>query len=568
MPDRRVDLNLHVQSKRITSSEKMNTSTTQSAPSGQPPPSPWSPFRYAPFSVVWTATVIANIGTWMYNAASGWLMTSLNPEPLIVSLVQVATTLPIFLFAVPAGALADIVDKRRFLIIGEVAVTAVSALFAAIVSVGAATPGNLLLFTFLIGAVAAVTAPAWQSIVPQLVPKQELTPAVAANSVGFNVSRAVGPALGGVIVAVAGIAAPFWINAISNLAVIGALLWWRPPAERRRHLPVERFGSAIRTGFRHARNNPHLRATLIRSAAFFLFGSAYWALLPLVARERIAGGPDLYGYLLGAIGAGAVGGAFALPWLKRRLGPDRLMAAGTIGTGLATALFGVARDPAAGLAASVIAGVCWIAVLASLNVSAQVALPEWVRGRGLAIFMTVFFGTLTLGSVIWGQVAGVLGLPAAHFMAAAGALVAIPLTWRWKLQTGAAIDLTPSMHWPAPVATDEIEHDRGPVLVTVEYRIDPRNREAFLGALEKLGYERRRDGAYAWGVFEDAAEEGRMVETFLVESWLEHLRQHDRVTNSDRVLQEVVHRFHIQGAPKVTHFIAAERGQAGEEARP
>jgi MFS family permease len=568
MPDRRVDLNLHVQSKRITSSEKMNTSTTQSAPSGQPPPSPWSPFRYAPFSVVWTATVIANIGTWMYNAASGWLMTSLDPDPLIVSLVQVATTLPIFLFAVPAGALADIVDKRRFLIIGEVAVTAVSALFAAIVSVGAATPGNLLLFTFLIGAVAAVTAPAWQSIVPQLVPKQELTPAVAANSVGFNVSRAVGPALGGVIVAVAGIAAPFWINAISNLAVIGALLWWRPPAERRRHLPVERFGSAIRTGFRHARNNPHLRATLIRSAAFFLFGSAYWALLPLVARERIAGGPDLYGYLLGAIGAGAVGGAFALPWLKRRLGPDRLMAAGTIGTGLATALFGIARDPAAGLAASVIAGVCWIAVLATLNVSAQVALPEWVRGRGLAMFVTVFFGALSLGSVVWGQVAGMLGLPAAHFMAAAGALLAIPLTWRWKLQTGAAIDLTPSLHWPVPVVTHEIEHDRGPVLVTVEYRIDPRNREAFLGALEKLGYERRRDGAYAWGIFEDAAEEGRMVETFLVESWLEHLRQHDRVTNSDRLLQEVVHRFHIQGAPKVTHFIAAEPDQAGEEAQP
>ena len=546
----------------------MSASTTQRAPSGQPPPSPWSPFRYAPFSVVWTATVIANIGTWMYNAASGWLMTSLNPDPLIVSLVQVATTLPIFLFAVPAGALADIVDKRRFLIIGEVAVTAVSAVFAAIVALGAATPGNLLLFTFLIGAVAAMTAPAWQSIVPQLVPKQELTPAVAANSVGFNVSRAVGPALGGMIVAVAGIAAPFWINAISNLAVIGALVWWRPPSERRRHLPVERFGSAIRTGFRHARNNPHLRATLIRSAAFFLFGSAYWALLPLVARERIAGGPDLYGYLLGAIGAGAVGGAFALPWLRRRLGPDRLMAAGTIGTGLAMALFGIARDPAAGLAASVIAGVCWIAVLASLNVSAQVALPEWVRGRGLAIFMTVFFGALTLGSIIWGQVAGMLGLPAAHFMAAAGALVAIPLTWRWKLQTGAGIDLTPSLHWPAPLVTDEIGHDRGPVLVTVEYRIDPRSREAFLGALEKLGQERRRDGAYAWGVFEDAAEEGRMVETFLVESWLEHLRQHDRVTNSDRLLQEVVHRFHIQGAPKVTHFIAAERGQAGDEAQP
>src|SRR5438067_1980655 len=208
----------------------MITGTAPQAPPRQAAPSPWSPFRYPPFAVMWTATVIANVGTWMYNAASGWLMTSLNPQPLIVSLVQVATTLPIFLFAVPAGALADIVDKRRFLILGEVAVTAVSAVFAVIVSLGAATPGNLLLFTFLIGAVAAMTAPAWQSIVPQLVPKQELPPAVAANSVGFNVSRAVGPALGGVIVAVAGIAAPFWINAISNFAVIGALLWWHPPS--------------------------------------------------------------------------------------------------------------------------------------------------------------------------------------------------------------------------------------------------------------------------------------------------------------------------------------------------
>jgi MFS family permease len=536
----------------------MSAGTTPEAPPRRPASSPWSPFRYAPFAVIWTATVIANIGTWMYNAASGWLMTSLDPEPLIVSLVQVSTTLPIFLFAVPAGALADIVDKRKFLIVGEIAVTAVSAIFAAIVSLGAATPGNLLLFGFLIGAFGAMTAPAWQSIVPQLVPKQELPPAIAANSVGFNVSRAVGPALGGLIVAGMGLAAPFWINAISNLGIIGALLWWHPQPKGARHLPVERFGSAIRTGFRYARNNPYLRATVIRSAAFFLFGSAYWALLPLVARERIAGGPDLYGYLLGAIGAGAVGGAFALPSLKQRLGPDRLVNAGTIGTALATALFGLARDPATGLAASIIAGVSWIAVLSSLNVSAQVALPEWVRGRGLAIFVTVFFGALTLGSVVWGKVAGMVGLPAAHLTAAAGAIVAIPVTWRWKLQTGAEIDLTPSLHWPAPVVADGIEHDRGPVLVTVEYRIDPRNRDPFLVALEKLGQERRRDGAYAWGIFEDAAEPGRMLETFLVESWIEHLRQHDRVTQTDRLLQEVVHRFNVEGVPKVAHLVAAD----------
>jgi len=525
--------------------------------------SAWSPFRHTTFVVVWIATVISNIGAWMYNAAAGWLMTSLNADPLIVSMVQVATTLPLFLFALPAGALADIVDRRKFLIVCEIAVTIVSAVFAAIVSLGLATPDNLLLFTFLIGAVGALTAPPWQSIVPQLVPREDLQPAIAANSVGFNVSRAVGPALGGVIVAGFGIAAPFWINAIANLGIVGALIWWRPAQTGSRRLPVERFGTAIRTGFRHARNNPHLRATLIRAAAFFLFAAAYWALLPLVARDQIAGGPGLYGFLLGAIGAGAVAAAFALPWLKSKLGADRLVAAGSAGTALAMLLFALARQPAVGLAGSIIAGASWIAVLASLNVSAQVALPEWVRGRGLAMFVTVFFGAVSLGSVIWGQIAGMTGLPAAHLLAAAGVLVAIPLTWRWKLQTGAGIDLTPSMHWPQPVVTHEVEQDQGPVLVTVEYRIDPRERAAFLAALEKLGRERRRDGAYAWGVFEDAAVEGRMLETFLVESWLEHLRQHERVTNADRTVQDTVQRFQLEGAPKVTHLIAREAGATG-----
>ena len=500
---------------------------------------------------------IANIGTWMYNAASGWLMTTLNADPLVVSLVQVATSLPMFLFALPAGALADIVDKRQFLVAAESAITLVSGIIAALVWLNLVTPGILLLFTFLLGVGAALTAPAWQSIVPQLVPKQDLAPAVAANSVGINISRAVGPALAGVIIAGFGIASPFWLNAVSNLGIIGALLWWHSPQSAVHQLPAERFASAIRAGFRHARHNPHLRATLVRAVAFFLFASAYWALLPLVARSQISGGPELYGILLGAIGAGAVGGAFALPWLKAKFGPDRVVAAGTAGTAATLVLFGLARGPIMGLTASVIAGVSWIAVLASLNVSAQVALPDWVRGRGLSMFVTVFFGAMALGSAVWGQVAGMLGLPEAHFIAAAGALIAIPLTWRWKLQTAAGIDLTPSMHWPAPVITHEVEADRGPVLVTVEYRIQPGDRKAFLAALKKLAHERRRDGAYAWGVFEDSAEEGRFLETFLVESWLEHLRQHQRVTKADRILQSAVHRYHVEGAPKVTHFIAA-----------
>jgi MFS family permease len=495
----------------------------------------------------------------MYTAASAWLMTSLAPDPVTVSLVQVAASLPIFLIAIPAGALADIVDRRRFLIAGEAANTAIAASFAFLVTADLVTSTVLLVFTFLIGAFGALTAPAWQAVTPQLVPKQDLQAAIAANSVGFNASRAVGPALGGALTAAFGIATPFWINAISNLGINGALLWWRPPRRKASHLPAERFGRAIRTGLRYARHNRHLRATLLRAVGFFLFASAYWALLPLVARSQIAAGPEIYGVLLGAIGAGAVAAAFGLPWAERQIGADWLVAAGTGGTALALVLFGIARDAATALVASLLAGASWIAVLSILNVSAQVSLPEWVRARGLALFMTVYLGAHTAGSALWGQVAQLYGLPIAHFVAAAGVLAIIPLTWRWHLLTGTGVDLTPSLHWQPPVVSGTIEQDRGPVLVTVEYRIDPAKRQAFLTALDLLGQERRRDGAYAWGAFEDTADPARFVETFLVESWLEHLRQHERVTNADRVMQAQVQRFQIEGAPKVTHMIAAER---------
>jgi MFS family permease len=520
--------------------------------------SPLAAFRHPIFTVVWAATLVSNVGGWMYSAASAWLMTSLNPDPLIVSLVQAASSAPVFLFALPAGAFADIFDKRKYLIVVEILTTAVSALYAVIVGLGLANPGNVLLFTFLIGAIWALGVPAWQAVVPQLVPKDDLPAAVTANSVGVNLSRALGPALGGAVIAGLGIVAPFWINAGANLAVNGALLWWRPQRATAQLLPTERFGHAIGAGIRYARNSPPLRATLIRATGFFLFASAYWALLPLVARERIASGPALYGVLLGAIGAGAVVGAFVMPWLKLKLGPDRLTALGLLGTAVTLLLYGLARDPVIALTASVLAGVSWIAVLATLSVSAQVSLPDWVRARGLALFTTVFFGCLTLGSAVWGELAAVFGLPAAHFLAAAGAVAAVPLTWRWKLQAGTGVDLTPSMHWPAPVTAQNIEQDRGPVLVTVEYLIRPQDREAFLEALEPVGNERRRDGAYRWGVFEDAAEPGRIIEAFLVGSWMEHLRQHERVTKADQIVQEAVRRFQVAGEPKVTHFIAAD----------
>ncbi len=518
---------------------------------------PLSPLRHRVFAIVWSATVISNIGSWLQSAAAGWLMTDLTSNPRIVALVQVASYLPMFLFVLPAGALADVLDRRRLLLVMEVTGTVLTAGFALVVGLHLASPVTLVAFLLLAGIAEALATPAWQAIVPQLVPRQDLAQAVALNSVGINISRAIGPALAGLIIIDLGIAAPFWLNALSNLAVVGALLWWRVPAGTSAKLPSEHLGRAMRVGLRYAQHSPQLRATIVHAAGFFVFASAYWALLPLVARVQLAGGATLYGILLGAIGLGAVAGAFALPSLKAALGPDKLMALGTAGTTGALVLFGFAHVALTAVLASLLAGASWIAVLGTLNVSAQVSLPAWVRGRGLAVFATVVFGAMALGSAVWGQVASSLGISNAQFIAAGGCMLMVPLLWRSKLQTGACVDLSPSMHWPEPLLFEGAEKERGPVLVTVEYRVKAQDRERFLAALGRLAAERRRDGASDWGVFEDAANKGRFIETFLLDSWLEHLRQHRRVTKADRAVQEVVDRFDTRGAPKVTHFIAA-----------
>ncbi|MFZ1018799.1 MAG: MFS transporter [Candidatus Cybelea sp.] len=513
-------------------------------------------FRYRTFAILWVATIVSNIGGWMYSAAAGWLMTSLTKDAFLVSLVQVANSAPLFLLAMVAGALTDIVDKRRLLIWGESATAVLSGIFAAYVWFHWVTASSLLCFMFLVSVCGALTSPAWQAVVPSLVPKEELPGAISANSVGFNLSRAVGPALAGAIIGPLGIAAPFVLNAVSNLGVIGVLVGWREPKVKADALPAERFGSAVGVGLRYAINNTALQKTFARTIAFFLFASSYWALLPLVARLRVSGGPAIYGFLLGAIGLGAVGAAFVMPYWKRQVGADGLVAAASIGTAVALVLFAIAREPIVALLASIVAGAAWIAGVATLNVSAQLALPDWVRGRGLAMYMTVMFGSLTLGSALWGQLATLTSLQTALFIAAAAMLVGIPLTWRWKLQTGERLDLTPSTQWPAPVVTRSIEGADGPVLVTIEYRLArAHDRPSFLSALDELQHERLRDGASSWGIFEDTSQSGRFLETFLVASWTEHLRQHQRVTHADYVLQERVIAL-LQGEPGIAHFIA------------
>lgn len=519
-------------------------------------PGAFAPFGHVAFAVLWIATVASNIGTWMQDVGAAWLMTELAPSPLLVASVQASTTLPMFLFALLAGAVADIVDRRRLLIAVNVALAAAAAVLAALTAAGMMTPTLLLAFTFVFGTGAAFIAPAWQAIVPQLVPREVLTSAIALNSMGINAARAIGPALAGVLIVAVGVAAPFAANTVSYVGIVVALLWWRSPPRADGLLPRERLGGAFVGGLRFAFASSALKATLVRAAAFFLFASAYWAMLPLVARTVLSGGPSLYGALMGAAGAGAVAGALLMPRLKARLDADQLVAAGTLGTALTLVVFALVGEPVVAIAASLLAGASWIAVLANLNVSAQTALPDWVRARGLSVFITVFFGSMTAGSLLWGQVANTFGIPAALLAAAAGAALAIPLTWRFKLMQAANVDHTASAHWPQPIVAETLEPDRGPVLVTVEYDVDPEGGEAFVAAMREVRQERRRHGAVGWTLQQDAAAPNLWLETFRHGSWLEHQRQHARVSRAEADA-EARARTHHRGpeAPRVRHLL-------------
>src|SRR5271166_3524295 len=318
---------------------------------------PWlGAFAHPAFAVVWTASTCALIGIAMYDTSSGWLMTMLDVDPFEVSLVHAAVTLPMFLFTLPAGAIADIVDPRRMIIAVSYAIAALMAVFAAVVSLDFASPILLLVTTFVLSAAWALNTPAWLSILPLLVPKPEIPGAIAAHGVGYNLSRTIGPALGGLLIMKFGMVAPFWIFVAANLLVIAALTWWRAPPRQTASLPAERLSSALRTGLRHAANNRMLWATLARTMAIYPFTAAYWGLLPLIAR-RTGEGAEHYGLLLSAISIGAIIGSLKHRVLRERLGPDRLVALATILTASALTMFAFAHDLTFALSASVIAGV-------------------------------------------------------------------------------------------------------------------------------------------------------------------------------------------------------------------
>jgi MFS family permease len=507
------------------------------------------------FRALWIAGLASNVGTWMQNVGAAWLMTSLAPTPLWVSLVQAASSLPFFLLALPAGALADVVDRRRLLLFAVAWLATAALALGALTLAGRVTPGALLAFTFAIGVGSAFVAPALLAIVPELVPRAEIPVAVSLNGISMNLARAAGPALGGVVVAAAGVAATFLANAASYGGVVAAIARWRRPAREGR-LPPEDLIGAMRAGLRYVRHSRPLQVVLARVAAFVLPASAVWALLPLHARQELDLGPAGYGLLLGFFGTGAVVAGLVLPGVRSRLGAQRLTTVAAVGYGAAMIALGALPGLPAAAAALVVAGAGWLALLTTLSAAAQLTLPAWVRARGLSVYLLVLFGGLALGSALWGVAAETAGVPRTFEIAGAAVLVSRLFVWRLRLPEGAAPDLSPAQRWPDPQLAAAFEVERGPVLVTVEYEIDPAEAEAFARAMRALGRIRLRDGALRWGLWADAARPGRYLESFVVESWLEHLRQHERMTTADREVQAVARVFHRgNDPPRVTHFV-------------
>jgi MFS family permease len=520
--------------------------------------SPWSPLGHKLFRALWIAAVASNVGTWMHNVGAEWLMTTLAPTPLMVALMQTAENSPTFLLALPGGALADIIDRRRLLLFtqGWMLISAVA--LALLTLLGWATPGVLLLLTFSLGLGAALNGPAWQAIMPELVPRSELPLAVSMNGMAFNIARAVGPALGGLVVAAAGSWAVFLLNSISFVGVILVLYRWRrEPVES--ISPTERVLGAMRAGLRYVRHAPELRGVLVRTGVFALCASALWAMLPLVARRELGLRAAGYGVLLGGLGAGAILGAVVLPKARQRISANMLVVCSTVVFAATTATLASVRSYSLLCVAMVFGGLAWMTTMSSFNIGVQTVVPEWVRARALAIYLLVFFGSMAVGSAFWGALAERVGIQTALLSAAAMLLVGLTAALFFPLRINEELDLDPSLHWSEPTVVSEPPPGQGPVLVTVEYRVDAERVTEFLQAMKDSERILRRDGAVRWGLFADPAQPGRYMETFLVESWAEHMRQHARITNDDIAVQEHARSFHVGDSPPVvTHLIAED----------
>jgi len=519
--------------------------------------STWSPLRVGVFRALWIAVLVANVGTWMQMVGAQWLLVHLPHAAILVALVQTADFLPDVLFGLVGGALADIFDRRRLLIFVQLTMACVGCALAILTYAGQMPPSLLLVFTFALGCSSVFTNPAYQSLVPELVPREQLRAASALGSISVNLARLIGPALAGVLIARIGVTAVFGLNALTYLFFAGVLVTWRRPTGSAPELP-ERFLSAMRTGSRYVINAPVVRRILLRATLFLVPASVLWTLLPLVATQRLGLGADGYGLLLGSLGAGAVAGALMLPRVRARLSANHMVGAASVLYALVSVLIVIVPNPALAVIALLPAGAAWIAVLSDINAELQLFLPAWVRARGLSVYQMVLFGAQGVGAVIWGAIAEPFGVTAAFLIAAAAMAAGLATMRFWPFLDTAGMDRRTSPYWPEPHLAFDAKLDSGPVVVKNTYTIASDKEQPFLEAMVQVRQSRLRTGATQWGLFRDGEVANRFVELYVVPSWDEHLRQHRyRITGTDHEYEQRAEML-SNPPPDVSHLIAVD----------
>lgn len=527
------------------------------------------PLRHAVFRSLWIANVIAALGTWTQNTGAGWLMTTLSPDALSVSLVQAATIIPTFLLALPAGALADTLDRRRFLIATQIWTMLAAVTLAALTYAGAINATGLITLTFAIGMGAAMYQPAWGATVPEVVPRSDLVQAIALNGIGFNIARAFGPALGGILVLFGGPSLAFALYAASFLASIAALVAWRR-ASQRSTLPRESLVGAMRAGMLFARHTPAMRAAMLRSIAYFLPGAAPWALLPLVVREQLGLGAGSFGLLLGLMGIGGVTSGMLLPLLRGRAGRGATVFGASLFSCAGMACIAATTHWAAAAVGMLLFGLGWVASASTAQAAAQLVAPPWVRARALAIYQLSFNGALAGGSLLWGWLGSTAGLQAA-MGAAAATMAVLALAVRGYSLDHAAPSASqapapPRPEDPAPEFAELLPLSRGRILETMRYRVLPEHRAAFLAAMEEVQHVRGRAGVLVWRLYEDVAHPEGWMEVWAMQNWTDHLREEHRLSDSDRAVLARVALFHDVDAPLPCRYIAVEPRERGRNA--
>ncbi|WP_374444045.1 MFS transporter [Stella sp.] len=531
---------------------------TDAKPAAASPPEPAAttlgPFQSPVFRAVWFASLASNFGGLIQSVGASWMMTHIGTVEM-VALVQASVTLPLMLLSLPAGALADNVDRRVVMLCAQGFMLLMSLALSITAWLGLITPWVLLSFTFLIGCGAALNGPAWQASVGEMVPRRDLAGAVALNSMGYNLARSVGPAVGGAIVAAAGAAAAFTINAFTYTGLIAVLWRWRSPAVAR-VLPREGLRVAMGAGLRYVAMSGRIGSVLVRAVLFGFAASAVQALMPLVARDLIGGGPLTYGLLLGAFGAGAVGGALASTRLRSRLSNETITRWSCAGFGLATLALAFSTSLWASMVALAVTGAGWVLALSTFNVTVQMSAPRWVMARALALYQVAAFGGMALGSWLWGIGAGMEGLTATLAVAAVLQILCVLIGLRLPLPATSGLNLDLVNRWSEPDLAVAIQPRSGPIVVTIEYVIDEGDIDEFLAAMADRRRIRRRDGARHWTLMRDLADPRLWVERYHTPTWIDYVRHNQRMTQADIAVTDHVRALHRgDGPPRVHRMI-------------